>query len=411
MKRLIFLLLIGVLLISISKADNGFCFVPNLQGKVIDNWSNNLINSTIEISSYFGETPNGYPPYCMTNISKIRLDNSNFKINDIIVASTGENCSLKYEIRKFGYLEHSGYFIISSNQKNYSYNIYLKPNTLIRLLEYGTNKSIDGKVYVNGNEYKTKNGSINIPLTNDIVYIFYKGDNGHDSSSNITTIDNFWKENIINYFVYRKPNININFYQNENKTNVGEEWDVYVKIKNTKKFSSPTVINYSINGCGIKDFRSIKESKNIKYITSYNNSCEINLDYLIFDEISKQTIKNTITLSHEVSNKYNISYFIKNGYVYAKVLDVNGNPIKTNISIEYNGHKINMKYNGTLYYSKIPGNSFSIEAKKDGNAGLASITGNFIREKPKIDYSIISLEIILGIVTVFWIYKSRKLKK
>ena len=411
MKRIIFFILLGILLINISRADNGFCFVPKISGKVVDRWSSNLVNATIEISSKYGKTPDGYPPYCMTNVSDIKFNSNSFKINDIIVASTGRSCSLRYVIKKFGYLESNGYIVIFGNKTNYSFNFKIEPNTRIDLIEYGTNKKIDGVLYVNGNKYITKDGFIKIPLTDNIVYIFYSGDSIHDSSSNITSIQDFWKENKIDYYIYKKPRVKINLYQDKEKTNRGENWSVFVEINNEEKFSSPIKVNYLISGCGISDSKSVLTNEKIEYNTSGENNCTINLDYVIFDLVSKRIMKKSIYISHEVSNKYNISYFVKDGYIYARVLDVNGNPVETNLSIVYNGKKIKMRYNGSTYYAKIPGNNFVIKTEKNGNKGILSINGNFIKKKPKINYKVILFEVILGTITGLWIYKSRKLKK
>ena len=175
MKRIILLLIMGIFLIGISKADNGFCFIPKISGEIFNNWSNNLVNATIEISTDYGKTPNGYPPYCMANVSNVIFNSNSFRINNIAIASTGENCSLKYVIKRFGYLKSNGYIIIYGNKKNYSFDLKIEPNTKINLIEYGTNKKINGNLYVNGNEYITKNGSIKAPLTSDILYIFYSG--------------------------------------------------------------------------------------------------------------------------------------------------------------------------------------------------------------------------------------------
>ena len=411
MKRIIILVMI-VFLISSSYSYNGFCFAPKISGITFNSWNGEPVNMTLYISSNYGEKPNGYPPYCMTNVSKIKIDSTgNFKISGLLVASPDRNCSLKIYGTKFGYIKYEKYIIINANQTNYNLSINLDPNLIIKFFEYGTNKMINGTVYLNGQLNKIKNGMVKFPLNQSLLYVFYNGDNEHDKSSRMYSIDNLWKENKINFTVYKKPRVIISLEQDKNITNSGQEVNVELRIKNLEKFSSPISVSYKLDGCGINDSGNVSENKVIKYKIYPKENCTISINYLIFDEISKSGQSGTKSIEHHVSNKLNIIYWTKNGYIYARVLDVNGNPIKTNLTIRYNGKRIPMKLNGSLYYSKVPGNKFSLIANDSKNSGVVGVTGNFIKKNSKLNWKIIVLETILSGVTVFWILKVRIIKR
>ncbi len=401
MKKLTIAILV-VIALSVSYGYNGFCFAPKISGSTVDNWSLKKLNLTLEISSNFKENIS----YCMTNVSNVKINsNGDFSISNILVASPNKYCLLKIKTSKLGYLPYESYLKINPNETNYSLNIKLEPNTKIIFREFGTNKTLEGSSYVNGKLYKIKKGIIRFPLNQSILYIFYMGDEDHDKLSEVLSIDHLWKENVVNVTVYKKPKISIKLLQDKNITNVGQEVKITFEIENKEKYSSPFRVNYKIVGCGINDSSEINKNKIITYFIKPKTNCTINLKYVIFDEISKEGTSGSISITHKVTNKIKIEYWTKNDYVYARAYDVNGNPIKTNLTLIYGNKKIKMKEKGYVYYSKIPGNKFELSA----NNTRIPISGEFIK-KPKLNLNVITLEIILIGLAIFWIYKAKVLK-
>ncbi len=404
-----------LLLFSFAKADNGFCFTINLIGNVNDSWSNTPVDGKLYLT-----TTNG-GDYCLNfqnqNEFEVSIKNGTFKFSQM-VASPNESCKFDIKVYSYGYVKYIGELWINENQTNYTLNLHLKPGLKINFITPKEDK-VNGIVYINGKVYQTKNGSVEIPLKKDIIWV-YTNISGFEKFDNFFNVEySSSEQKQINVTLYRMPTPKVEFNQSLEKSNLGQKFEVIAKFENPNEESAKVMISGNVVGCGLnKEFSfnlSGGDNKEITYKVNPTEAgnCKITLFYKIQTE--NQLIENNqIELNHFVSDKYQINYKVENGEIIAEVLDVNGNPVDTDVEIIYNGTKIKLEKGADgKYYGKIPGNEFQLVAGDEKNKGAVAISGNFIKtqEQKKKDHllgwTIIG---ILSAVSIGWIYYSRKLK-